>query len=191
MQGQGQGSGQRQSSTCAPARSHGQGPSSTRRRCHPRSPRSVEGRRRDAGGRGPPARSNKEERHWPPAKDLKLPTSRGSGGSRFEEMPPVEQSVHAGATKLGPGEFKQSLRVTSPTGEQLDSSALEPRAEASVFGPKKDACFALEGKFLGECGSRIAQGLLEVLPFRSQTTGGGETCTVFPLPTSGSVLHAY
>ena len=113
------------------------------------------------------------------------------GGSSFEEMPPVVQSVHAASTKIVAEEFKHSVPESSSMDEQLGSLALEPTAEAFVSGKKKDARVCLEGLSLSAGGSRIVQGLLEVLPLRSQTTGKGEKLALFPLPTSRSFLLAH
>lgn len=46
----------------------------------------------------------------------------------------------------------------------------------------------IEGRTLGQCGPVILQRLLEVLPFCSQTTGKDDRCSLFPLPTSRSLL---
>ena len=113
------------------------------------------------------------------------------GGSSFEEKPPVVQSVHAASTKIVAEEFKHSVPESSSMDEQLGSLALEPTAEAFVSGKKKDARVCLEGLSLSAGGSRIVQGLLEVLPLRSQTTGKGEKLALFPLPTSRSFLLAH
>lgn len=59
----------------------------------------------------------------------------------------------------------------------------------SRLSEEKDASnFSLEGLRLKGLGKHILQHFLEVLPFRSKTTGSRDTFTMFPLPTSRDVL---
>eukprot|EP00435_Cladocopium_sp_Y103_P064326 s581_g26.t1 len=117
--------------------------------------------------------------------DVDLP-----GGSKLEEMPPVRQSMHEATTKLAAAEFGQSLQENPGTTGKSDCLAFKTTADAFESESKKDASFALQGLQLGQCGSVLVQRLLEVLPLCSQTTGKGDSHSLFPLPTSRSSFLA-
>ena len=55
-------------------------------------------------------------------------------------------------------------------------------------GKKGDVLQQLTGKVLGSCGPWLLQKVLEVLPLRSKFTGKATCRTLFPLPTSRSIL---
>lgn len=55
-------------------------------------------------------------------------------------------------------------------------------------GPDKKSLSELEGLGVHEMGHKILQWLLEVVPVRGQSKGGGNGLSLFPLPTSSLSL---
>eukprot|EP00438_Fugacium_kawagutii_P028520 Skav226749 [mRNA] locus=scaffold3942:27571:31074:- [translate_table: standard] len=66
--------------------------------------------------------------------------------------------------------------------------AQDSLADTEPSGEKQDTGCNLVGLSLGQCGDKLFQRLLEVLPLRSKTTGRGDSRAVFPLPSSRDVL---
>ena len=100
-----------------------------------------------------------------------------------------EQSVHVTAPKWA-GENSFGTVEGAKTGALGNAvAALDMTAETFERGPQKvEARALLSGKTLADCGSFLANRLLEVLPLRSQSTGRGSPTCVFPLPTSRSTF---
>ena len=99
------------------------------------------------------------------------------------------QSVHAAAPKWA-GENSFVTVEGAKIGTLGDAvAAFETTAETFERGPQKvEARATLSGKSLADCGSFLANRLLEVLPLRSQSTGRGSPASVFRLPTSRSTF---
>eukprot|EP00438_Fugacium_kawagutii_P036535 Skav217626 [mRNA] locus=scaffold2172:789307:792972:+ [translate_table: standard] len=123
------------------------------------------------------------------------------GGTKGASQPcPVPLT----SQQLGEEEF--SLRSTGPTPREADvvlpggvAGATAPvihhpgqpaNSPWSPCGPsqKSFAPSGIDGLMLGSCGTHVLQLALEVLPLRSKNTDNGGSSSVFPLPTSRTVI---
>ena len=132
----------------------------------------------------------REERHWPPLPDLHL-------GDAVQPMVLAEgagkqlQSLH----EAQPSFSKERIHSDHEDGAGLIGPSFSP-ADLAKTGPepcprqrKKDAPESLVTGNLGDHGSFLLQRLLEVLPLRSQPKGRTDSRSLFPLPSSRSLLE--
>lgn len=105
----------------------------------------------------------------------------GVGDRHLNAVPPAGPCMGPSFPALPAEEAK--LGATDPRSE-LDGTTGAPRDSG-----EKVCESSLSDEFcLGDLGSRVLQGFLEVLPLRSQTKEGRDGGSLFPLPTSRNTL---
>ena len=117
-----------------------------------------------------------------------------SGTAELQEGNPIltyeqlAQSVHEMPTKHGPCRIHQETLVPGgPTGPPCQD--FETNGPVTFGTMKKETAFSLmAGRTLGACGHDLLLKILEVLPLRSQTMGRRDRKSLFPLPTSRTLL---
>ena len=105
----------------------------------------------------------------------------------YEQQPPT---MHGTWNDLsGTNSFDMEATEAAP----LKASIFQEQSEETQLpdrfsGKKSDVLAELCGKLLGECGAWLLQKVLEVLPLRSKFKGKDTCRSLFPLPTSRTVL---
>lgn len=136
-----------------------------------------------------------------PSFEVKDRTKVGAYHGEVEAAPSFEEQnfafLFAPATKTRRGELENSF--PAPSGEQGPvrdptgsiEGPVASRTDQATFGEsgaKKVSSVGLSGLSFAECGPRVFQRLLEVVPLRSQSKGRDSTAAIFPLPTSKNSL---
>ena len=119
----------------------------------------------------------------PLADNVMKPSDRGSDAGET----PYEALVKSMIADAPPFEVTAGAHVPASS-----LVASDERFDCDRSGEKK--CFrrsSWDGLSLAECGMHLFEELLGVLPLRSQYMGNGDPTSVFPLPTSRSLLVSF